>query len=303
MRRVFWLVAAALLLAGCTGEKGIVEKEGYQLDTRRQAQAAYPRIKVLVIHYTADDFDSSLATLTDKQVSSHYLVPAVPPRYNGKPRIWQLVPEQELAWHAGISAWRGATRLNDTSIGIELENRGWQKSAGVKYFAPFEPAQIQALIPLAKDIIARYYIKPENVVAHADIAPQRKDDPGPLFPWKQLAQQGIGAWPDAQRVNFYLAGRAPHTPVETASLLELLARYGYDVKPDMTPREQRRVIMAFQMHFRPTLYNGEADAETQAIAERYRYFRQEKKRAETLFLSSFTFINRHEGNISQAKVC
>ena len=83
MRRFFWLVAAALLLAGCAGEKGIVEKEGYQLDTRRQAQAAYPRIKVLVIHYTADDFDSSLATLTDKQVSSHYLVPAVPPRYNG----------------------------------------------------------------------------------------------------------------------------------------------------------------------------------------------------------------------------
>lgn len=267
MRRFFWLVAAALLLAGCAGEKGIVEKEGYQLDTRRQAQAAYPRIKVLVIHYIADDFDSSLATLTDKQVSSHYLVPAVPPRYNGKPRIWQLVPEQELAWHAGISAWRGATRLNDTSIGIELENRGWQKSAGVKYFAPFEPAQIQALIPLAKDIIARYHIKPENVVAHADIAPQRKDDPGPLFPWQQLAQQGIGAWLDAQRVNFYLAGRAPHTPVDTASLLELLARYGYDVKPDMTPREQRRVIMAFQMHFRPTLYNGEADAETQAIAE------------------------------------
>lgn len=267
MRRFFWLVAAALLLAGCAGEKGIVEKEGYQLDTRRQAQAAYPRIKVLVIHYIADDFDSSLATLTDKQVSSHYLVPAVPPRYNGKPRIWQLVPEQELAWHAGISAWRGATRLNDTSIGIELENRGWQKSAGVKYFAPFEPAQIQALIPLAKDIIARYHIKPENVVAHADIAPQRKDDPGPLFPWQQLARQGIGAWPDAQRVNFYLAGRAPHTPVDTASLLELLARYGYDVKPDMTPREQRRVIMAFQMHFRPTLYNGEADAETQAIAE------------------------------------
>lgn len=222
---------------------------------------------MLVIHYTADDFDSSLATLTDKQVSSHYLVPAVPPRYNGKPRIWQLVPEQELAWHAGISAWRGATRLNDTSIGIELENRGWQKSSGVKYFAPFEQAQIQALIPLAKDIIARYHIKPENVVAHADIAPQRKDDPGPLFPWQQLAQQGIGAWPDAQRVNFYLAGRAPHTLVDTASLLELLARYGYDVKPDMTPREQRRVIMAFQMHFRPTLYNGEADAETQAIAE------------------------------------
>lgn len=77
---------------------------------------------------------------------------------------------------------------------------------------------------------------------------------------------GDCAWPDAQRVNFTLPG-ARRTPVDTASLLELLARYGYDVKPDMTPREQRRVIMAFQMHFRPTLYNGEADAETQAIAE------------------------------------
>lgn len=267
MRKGLWLAAFALFLAGCAGEKGIVDKDGYQLDTRHQAQAAYPRIKVLVIHYTADDFDSSLATLTDKNVSSHYLIPSVPPLHRGKPRIWQLVPEQDLAWHAGISFWRGATRINDTSIGIELENRGWQKSAGDKYFAPFEPAQIQALIPLVKDIIARYDIKPQNVVAHADIAPQRKDDPGPLFPWRALAEQGIGAWPDAQRVNFYLAGRAPHAPVEMASLLDLLSRYGYEVKPEMTAREQQRVVMAFQMHFRPTLWNGVADAETQAIAE------------------------------------
>ncbi|EPJ5579585.1 N-acetylmuramoyl-L-alanine amidase [Citrobacter farmeri] len=267
MKTWLWLVALALLLTGCAGEKGIIDREGYQLDTRHQAQAAYPRIKVLVIHYTADDFDGSLATLTDKNVSSHYLIPAVPPLHRGKPRIWQLVPEQDLAWHAGISFWRGATRINDTSIGIELENRGWQKSAGEKYFAPFEPSQIQALIPLAKDIIARYDIKPQNVVAHADIAPQRKDDPGPLFPWQALAEQGIGAWPDAQRVTFYLAGRAPRAPVEMTSLLDLLARYGYEVKPDMTAREQHRVVMAFQMHFRPALWNGVADAETQAIAE------------------------------------
>ncbi|ASE85194.1 TPA: N-acetylmuramoyl-L-alanine amidase [Citrobacter koseri] len=267
MRRLLWLVAFALLLTGCAGEKGIIDKDGYQLDTRHQAQAAYPRIKILVIHYTADDFDTSLATLTDKNVSSHYLIPAVPPLHRGKPRIWQLVPEHDLAWHAGISFWRGATRINDTSVGIELENRGWQKSAGMKYFAPFEPAQIQALIPLAKEIIARYDIKPQNVVAHADIAPQRKDDPGPLFPWRDLAAQGIGAWPDEQRVAFYLAGRAPNTPVDPASLLDLLSRYGYEVKPEMTAREQQRVIMAFQMHFRPALWNGVADAQTQAIAE------------------------------------
>jgi N-acetylmuramoyl-L-alanine amidase len=152
------------LLAGCATEKGIIDKGAYELDTRHQAQAAYPRIKVLVIHYTADDFDSSLATLTDKNVSSHYLIPPTPAP-DGKPRIWQLVPESELAWHAGISFWRGTNRINDTSVGIELENRGWQKRRR-KTFTPFEPAQIAALIPLAKDIIARYHIKPQNVVAH-----------------------------------------------------------------------------------------------------------------------------------------
>ncbi len=260
-------VLLALLLAGCATEKGVVDKGAYELDTRRQAQAAYPRIKVLVIHYTADDFDSSLATLTDKNVSSHYLIPAIPPQHNGKPRIWQLVPERDLAWHAGVSFWRGATRINDTSIGIELENRGWQKSGGQKRFVPFEPAQIAALIPLAKDIIQRYDIKPQNVVAHADIAPQRKDDPGPLFPWQALAQQGIGAWPDPARVAFYLNGQSPYQPVETSALLDLLARYGYEVPENISSAQQKRVIMAFQMHFRPQLWNGVSDKETMAIAE------------------------------------
>lgn len=266
MRR-FILFLLALMLAGCASEKGIIERDGYQLDTRHQAQAAYPRIKVLVVHYTAGDFDTSLATLTDRQVSAHYLVPARPPVHDGKPRIWQLVPEQQLAWHAGSSFWRGATRINDTSIGIELENRGWQNVAGAKQFAPFEQQQIRALIPLMKSIISSYNILSQNVVAHADIAPQRKDDPGPLFPWRELAEQGIGAWPDPQRVAFYLNGRPPYQPVETASLLDLLARYGYDVKPGMTAGQQKRVIMAFQMHFRPTSWSGAADAETQAIAE------------------------------------
>lgn len=106
MRRVFWLIAAALLLAGCAGEKGIVEKEGYQLDTRRQAQAAYPRIKVLVIHYTADDFDSSLATLTDKQVSSHYLLSLI--------HIWQMISAQLQNAHRhrkGLPTWGDEVRL------------------------------------------------------------------------------------------------------------------------------------------------------------------------------------------------
>lgn len=267
MKGLFKLIALALLLTGCASEKGVVDKAGYQLDTRHQAQAAYPRIKVLVIHYTADDFDASLATLTDKHVSSHYLIPARPPLHKGKPRIWQLVPEQDLAWHAGVSFWRGGTRINDTSIGIELENRGWQKIAGSKRFTPFEPQQIAALVPLAKNIIHSYNILPQNVVAHSDIAPQRKDDPGPLFPWQALAQQGIGAWPDENRVAFYLNGRDPATPVDPAQLLDLLSRYGYEVKPEMTPAQKKRVIVAFQMHFRPARWDGVADAQSLAIAE------------------------------------
>ncbi len=97
MKRMMRIVLLALLLTGCAGEKGIIDRDGYQLDTRHPAQAAYPRIKVLVIHYTADNFDVSLATLTDKEVSSHYLIPEQPPRYQHKPRIWQLVPEEDLA--------------------------------------------------------------------------------------------------------------------------------------------------------------------------------------------------------------
>ncbi|WP_230351983.1 N-acetylmuramoyl-L-alanine amidase [Lelliottia sp. WAP21] len=267
MRRALSSILLAMLLAGCVSDNGIVDKGAYELDTRHQAQAAYPRIKVLVIHYTADDFDRSLATLTDKNVSSHYLIPAKPPAPDGKPRIWQLVPESELAWHAGISFWRGTNRINDTSIGIELENRGWQKKDGVKIFYPFEPTQIAALIPLAKDIIARYDIQPQNVVAHADIAPQRKDDPGPLFPWRELAQQGIGAWPDPARVAFYINGQPPDQPVDEAALLDLLGRYGYDVQQNNNPAQNKRIIMAFQMHFRPSNWQGVADIETMAIAE------------------------------------
>ncbi|MXG37744.1 N-acetylmuramoyl-L-alanine amidase, partial [Escherichia coli] len=106
-----------------------------------------------------------------------------------------------------------------------------------------------------------------NVVAHSDIAPQRKDDPGPLFPWRELAQQGIGAWPDAGRVAFFINGRPPYQAVDTAALLDLLARYGYEVPDNSTPAQQKRIIMVFQMHFRPQLWNGVADVETMAIAE------------------------------------
>lgn len=266
------LIIFVALLVGCSSkpevaEKTVVDKGDFKVDTSHTARNAYPRVKVLVIHYTADDFAGSLTTLTEQNVSSHYLIPDTPPVSGGKPVIWQLVPESELAWHAGVSFWRGATRINDTSIGIELENKGFTRQGRGKQFYPFNAAQISVLEKLAKVIIARYNIEPQNVVAHADIAPQRKVDPGPLFPWQQLAQQGVGAWPDAHRVAFYLDGRGPYQPVDRRGLLDLLSRYGYQVTPDMAWEQQKRVIQAFQMHFRPTKYSGDADAQTEAIAE------------------------------------
>jgi len=264
-RMIVWCLI--ILLTGCAGQQGIVDKGEYLINQRYPAEASYPRVKMLVIHYTADHFHGSLNTLTGPEVSSHYLIPALPPRLAGKPVIWQLVPEQQLAWHAGVSFWRGNHRINDISVGIELENIGFTQLRDKKKFYPFEPAQIAVLEKLLSEIIERYQIAPQNVVAHSDIAPQRKVDPGPLFPWQQLAERGIGAWPSADRVAFYLNGRSASEPVAQANLLDLLARYGYQVEPDITPAQSEQVIAAFQMHFRPQNYSGQADAETQAIAE------------------------------------
>lgn len=261
------LAAVFLLLAGCQSQSEKASDLPYRLETTRQAQGADQRIRFLVIHYTAEGFHNALNTLTDEHVSAHYLIPAHPPLENGKPVAWQLVPENRRAWHAGASGWRGRTNINDTSVGIELENKGYSRVMLGKKFYPFPPAQIDLLANLSKGIVARYQIEPRNVVAHSDIAPQRKDDPGPLFPWEALAQRGIGAWPDSDIVKKYLQGRDPQQAVDQTPLLALLKKYGYTVTDEMTPDQQRRVIAAFQMHFRQSDYRGNADAQTQAIAQ------------------------------------
>ncbi len=259
-------ILAVLLLAGCLSSPPTDDHNlPYRLETQRQAQGADQRVRFLVIHYTAEDFHNALNTLTDEHVSAHYLIPAHPPLEEGKPVAWQLVPESLRAWHAGASGWRGRTNLNDTSVGIELENRGYSAHLLGKKFYPYPPAQIELLASLSRQIIARYQIEPRNVVGHSDIAPQRKDDPGPLFPWQEMAKRGIGAWPDAPRVQANLAGRDPHQPVDAQRLLEKLGKYGYQLTDNMTDKQQRRVIAAFQMHFRPADYRGVADAESDAI--------------------------------------
>jgi N-acetylmuramoyl-L-alanine amidase len=260
-------LALTLALAACASSP-MIDRGTYVADTSHRAQSADSRIRFLVLHYTELDEAQSLKVLTTEAVSAHYLVPEHPPLENGKPVVWQLVPESQRAWHAGVSEWQGTTELNAASIGIENVNLGPRDTPRGRVWQPWPPAQVDAIIRLSKDIVARYGILPTRVVGHSDIAPQRKTDPGPLFPWKQLYDAGVGAWPDDATVKADLAGRAPDAPADVRGLQLKLARYGYDVATDgVLDEPTRRVIAAFQMHFRPRDYSGTPDAETDAIAQ------------------------------------
>ncbi|RQS75486.1 N-acetylmuramoyl-L-alanine amidase [Burkholderia sp. Bp8963] len=261
------LCAGLCLLAACTSPS-LVGRGAYYADTSHRAPGADSRIRFLVMHYTESGEAQSLRTLTGDAVSAHYLVPAQPPIEWGKPIVYQLLPEAQRAWHAGVSSWQGATELNAASIGIENVNGGPIDTPQGRTWQPYPPGQVDALIRLSKDIVERYQIPPTRVVGHSDIAPQRKIDPGPLFPWRALAQAGVGAWPDDATVAARLAGRDPHASADVRALQLKLARYGYDVPTDGTlDARTRRVFAAFQMHFRPSDCAGNPDAETDAIAQ------------------------------------
>lgn len=270
---VLWVI----LLSACaaTTPPPIVDEGNYYADVTHSSQSQNDRIRFLIFHYTALDDTRSLQVLTTGGVSAHYLIPSTPSLKNGKPVIFQLVPEAKRAWHAGSSDWNGRNNLNDTSVGIEIVNLGFTENQQGKTWYPFHQSQVNALVLLAKDIIQRYQISPDNVLAHSDIAPLRKFDPGPLFPWKVLAQQGIGAWPDDMTVNKYLASRNFSDLASVASIQEALAKYGYKIpQTGQLDKETQQVISAFQMHFRPENISGTPDAHTEAIAlalvEKYR---------------------------------
>lgn len=263
------------VLAGCTGSNRQIDRGDYRVDASVPSRSQNDRVRFLVLHYTAVDDAESLRLLTAGNVSAHYLVPQTPVYSGDKPVVRQLVPEEKRAWHAGVSHWHGRENLNDSSIGIEIVNAGYRDGPTGRRWSAFNPQQIEAVTRLARDIIGRYQITPDNVLGHSDIAPLRKSDPGPLFPWESLARQGIGAWPDKIRVEHYLAGRAADAPASIALIQQSLADYGYQIpQTGIADEETIKIISAFQMHFRPADISGQPDAETEAIAlalvEKYR---------------------------------
>ncbi len=208
-------------------------------------------VDMLVLHYTGmRSAAEALGRLCDPvaKVSAHYTV-------DEDGTVYRHVPEERRAWHAGVSFWRGATNINARSVGVEIVNLGHE--FGYRHFPAL---QMAAVCDLCLDILARHSIPARNVVAHSDIAPARKEDPGELFDWCGLAQNGVGIWPEPQ-------GRAP---VAEEQVRPVLARIGYDPKIELPV-----LLRAFQRHFLPENLTGSPDLPTRvrladvlAVAER-----------------------------------
>lgn len=248
-------LCAALVLTGCATAPNA--PSALHIDRSIQAQAQNSRVEFVVLHYTSASNERSLDLLSRRNVSSHYLITD-----EAVPRVYQLVHESRRAWHAGISLWYERTNLNAASIGIEIVNPG---GAGLSW-APYSQAQIDTLLLLLADIVQRHQIKRHNIVGHSDIAPQRKVDPGPLFPWKTLAQAGLARWYDETLAAQYRADFERTGLPGIAWVQEQLARVGYNTpKTGRLDKATRNVVAAFQMRYRPSLYDGTPDAQTLAI--------------------------------------
>ena len=215
---------------------------------------------MLVLHYTGmDSAEAALDWLTreESKVSCHYLV-------DEDGRITQMVREAERAWHAGQSLWGGETELNSCSIGIEIHNPGHEFD-----YRDFPGAQMQAVEALCLDIFTRHPIRPERVLAHSDIAPGRKRDPGEKFDWARLAKSGVGLWVVPVPASEDLGLGPGDEGASVAALQQELAAFGYGLEVTSTyGRGLENVVEAFQRHFRPERVDGRADASTRDTLKR-----------------------------------
>ena len=196
------------------------------------------KIESIIIHYTG--MKTALASIKklknkDSKVSCHYLI-----ENNGS--IIQMVRDQDVAWHAGVSYWDGKKSINYNSIGIELQNKGEEFG-----YEKFKKKQISSLISLINSIKKKYNIRDALILGHSDIAPDRKIDPGYLFPWRQLYKAGIGLMP-----NVVSNENKEITNVKIKSLQLLLRKFGYKLKiSEVLDKETLLVLYAFQSHYCP----------------------------------------------------
>jgi N-acetylmuramoyl-L-alanine amidase len=212
------------------------------------------RPSMLLLHYTgmtSAEKACEWLCADESRVSCHYLV-------DEEGRITQMVGEAMRAWHAGDSYWAGETDINSASIGIEIQNPGHGPA-----YTNFPEAQMQAVEALSLDIALRHRIRPERVLAHSDVAPWRKSDPGEKFDWGRLAGAGVGLWREPALIEGDAGFGRGDEGDDIARLQKAFGRYGYRIEATGVFDEATEfVVAAFQRHFRPALVSGRADHST-----------------------------------------
>lgn len=217
-------------------------------------------ISCLILHYTG--MENGAAALDrlcdpDAKVSAHYVI-----EKDGQ--IFQLVDEDKRAWHAGVSQWQGETNMNSASIGIEIVNGGHDFREADGTLSPFPDAQINALIPLCKDIMSR--LGELTLLGHSDIAPTRKIDPGEHFPWQGLAAAGIGFWPDVKAEDTRILFETGTRDRGVAIVQRGLAHIGYGARVNgVMDFDTIKIIEALQRRYRPDKIDGRVDVETMEV--------------------------------------
>ncbi|GGZ28671.1 N-acetylmuramoyl-L-alanine amidase [Asticcacaulis endophyticus] len=219
-------------------------------------------VDMIVLHYTGmETAGAALDRLCDPQakVSAHYVI-------DEDGTVYRLVAEARRAWHAGVSFWKSETDINGASIGIEIVNPGHEFG-----YRDFPPEQIEALVLLLDDIRDRWDIPDHRILGHSDVAPERKEDPGELFPWAYLAQRGHGLWVEPDLPPAKPSGESVMGPpldisdvgLGVFSLQSALGKLGYNILAGGPYDDQTKAIVtAFQRHWRPENIDGRADAET-----------------------------------------
>jgi len=217
------------------------------------------KIKFIIIHYTGMKKESSaIKRLCDvkSKVSSHYFI-----KNSGK--IFNLVPDRYTAWHAGISSWKNIVSLNNSSIGIEINNPGHLHG-----YKNFSKKQITSLLNLLRHLMRKYQIKRENILGHSDVAPSRKKDPGEKFPWKKLAKKKLSYWHSLNEKKIVKFRNQKISLVDENFFFKNLYKIGYRKIRKIGQKKSRKYLVeAFQRRFRQSLVSGKPDKECVLIAK------------------------------------
>ncbi len=276
-KKIFCYMVIFLMILSCSVQEKVNSK--YKINSRKyNAVSQGERIRYIVLHYTHADDDTSIMLLTEQAVSSHYLITT-----KKREPIYQLVDDKYRAWHAGESYYDGRYSINDSSIGIEIVHMGYDEEAYKKnakkpkkndvkvidydYYYDYNDVQIDKVVFLLQYLIEKYDIHPKNILGHSDVAPTRKQDPGPKFPWKRLyTEYDIGIWYDDEDYSLFMTNK-DYASASISEIKEEFIEYGYSSMPSnaVWDKESKQVISAFQSRFRPSKVDGNIDKETYAI--------------------------------------